>query len=295
LSVSSDHPSAFMPAESAKKEPPIELVAQAVAPSAEPLRDVRGWQGLADEDLRQVLASREAQARILAVVKRRVGKGAPDHLVDDIVQNANVTAITATSRPRTRATALGWLATLAARTVADHFRREAVHRKWLEPDAELDELAGEPEQAPEDNWLLGRWLAQVVVESARDQETYELLVYKANTGKTLEEVAADHAMTTGALKSRIFALKNKYQPRWQRRQRMMFLLLLLGALGLVLLIVWLLRPPPHQDIQPAHDFVIPAEKPTVVPTDDPFNRALPHEEPAKPPVPNKPVQDKPPM
>ena len=227
------------------------------------------------------------------MVRARVRRDTPEADIEDLIQKANLEAIASKSHPRTLATARGWLGVLTARTVVRHYR-ESKGKSWLELDGEIDER-GESGTVPDREWLISAWLSKAVAGNEREQETFELVVYKANTGKSYQEVANDHAMTEGALKSRVFALATKYEPRWRRRQSMIILLLLFGAAGLVLLVVWLLRPPPHENIQPAHDFVIPAAKPTVVPTDDPFNRALPHEEPAKPPVPNKPTQDKPPM
>jgi hypothetical protein len=49
-------------------------------------------------------------------------------------------------------------------------------------------------------------------------------------------------MTEGALKSRIHALKTKYQPQWRRRQRMLMLLILFGVAVAVAVIAWLLWP-----------------------------------------------------
>ncbi len=49
-------------------------------------------------------------------------------------------------------------------------------------------------------------------------------------------------MTEGTLKSRIHALKMKYQPQWRRRQRMFVLLILFGVAAAVTALVWLLWP-----------------------------------------------------
>lgn len=50
-------------------------------------------------------------------------------------------------------------------------------------------------------------------------------------------------MTEGALKSRINALKTKYEPRWKRRQRMILLLILFGVAAVMAIILWLLSRP----------------------------------------------------
>ena len=276
FAVSSQHPSAFMPAERAKKEPDPSSVARADAASAEPLSDVRAWQSVPDEQLREYLRSQETQTRIATIARARVRKGTPDHVIDDIVQDANVSALTATSLPRTRATAPGWLATVTARAVADYFRRQAVHQRWLDRDAEVEEIPGDVEEPSDDDWLLGPWLAKVVSESERDQATYELIRYRANTGKTIEQVAEDHAMTPGALKSRTFALKTKYEPRWKRRQRMFLLLLLLGALAVAALVAWLFWPPADEYLQPVRNLVVPAGPNIAAPREEP-NPAPPRE------------------
>ncbi len=266
-----------MPAERAKKDPDPSLVPQALVADAEPLSDVRAWQSVPDEQFREYLQRPATQARIASIVKARVNDGTPDHVLDDIVQDANVSAITSTARPRTPATAPGWLATVAVRAVADYFRHQAVHAKWLNRDAEIEELAGEVEEPPDDGWLLGPWLAKVVSQSERDQATYELIRYRANTGKTIEQVAEDHAMTPGALKSRTFALKTKYEPRWKRRERMIVLLLLLGALAVAALVAWLLRPSPHVYLQPLRELVVPAGPNISAPREEPVNQTPPHE------------------
>jgi hypothetical protein len=132
-----------------------------------------------------------------------------------------------------------------ARAVANYFRREALHAKWLNPEAEVEELPIKPEESrntAEPEWLLTGWLRPRVAGSEREQETYELLAYKAKTDKTYAQVAADHAMTEGALKSRVHSLRTKYEPQWKRRERMILLLILLGIAAL-LAIAWLLWPP----------------------------------------------------
>jgi hypothetical protein len=111
-----------------------------------------------------------------------------------------------------------------------------------DPDDQVDQ-ATEP---PADGWLISKWLAPLLDESPRDQETYELLVYKARTGKTYAEVAEDHGITVAAMKSRTHELKTRFEPRWRRRRDRMLLLVLAGVATAVLLVAvllaWLTAP-----------------------------------------------------
>jgi hypothetical protein len=60
--------------------------------------------------------------------------------------------------------------------------------------------------------------------------------------KTHAQVATDHGMTEGAFKSRIRALKTKYEPQWRRRQRTFILFLLAGVAAAIAAFAWLLWP-----------------------------------------------------
>jgi DNA-directed RNA polymerase specialized sigma24 family protein len=232
------------------KDPEPSLEADALPLADAPLSDVRLPTGLTAAELRAFLGLPATQARIRAVVVARVKGKAPGALIEDLVQQANVDALTASSRPRSMATAMGWLGTLTARAVVNHFRRDAVHARYLEPEVDLDELPSGPDEpissAPE--WLLTDWLRPRVAGNPREQETYELLVYKAKTGKTHAQVATDHGMTEGALKSRIRALKMKYEPQWRRRQRTFILLILAGVAAAIAVIAWLLWPSHHDPL-----------------------------------------------
>jgi hypothetical protein len=69
-----------------------------------------------------------------------------------------------------------------------------------------------------------------VRKSPRDKETLELLLEKASSGKTYDQIAAEHGMSLTALAARVFQFKKKYLPRYQRdRNRAIVLLLLLAA------------------------------------------------------------------
>jgi hypothetical protein len=94
------------------------------------------------------------------------------------------------------------------------------------------------------HWLVSEWLGSILVEKPRHRETYELLLYKARTGKTHEQVATDHGMTVDVLKSRVRALKTAYQPEWRRRQSLAAFLFLSG-LAVLAVLGWFLRRPAH--------------------------------------------------
>jgi DNA-directed RNA polymerase specialized sigma24 family protein len=243
-------------AENAKKDPGPSLEADAKPVVAAPPSDVHLKTRLSGAELHAFLKRPDTQARIRAVVGARLDPGAPASLRDDLVQQANIDALEAKSPPRSLETATGWIGTVTARAIVNHFRRQSVHAKYLQRDVDVEELPHEPDEPPESlapKWLLTEWLRPRVAGNPRDQETYELLVYKADTGKTHTEVAADHAMTEGALKSRIHALKTKYEPQWRRRQRMFLLLILFGIAAVVAAIVWLLLPrsdEPHGSLPP---------------------------------------------
>ena len=201
-------------------------------------------------DLHAFLGRAETQARLRAVVVRRL-RGAPAPLVDEVVQAANLAALKAKSPPRAAETASGWLATVAVRAVIDRIRKNASERRWLDPAPDVDELSDETaaatEEAASNPWLVSTWLARVVGSSERDQETPELLCYKARGGKTYEEVAADHGTTVASLKSRFHEFKKRYARQWRRRQ-MMFVFVFGGGVAVVAIVVYvvaqLLRPVP---------------------------------------------------
>jgi DNA-directed RNA polymerase specialized sigma24 family protein len=267
-----DHP----PASSRSLSDPAEAV-DAKDADAGPASDVRLTAALSAKDLRAFLGRKDTQSRIREVVVARVGKKAPRELVDDLVQQANIEMLASRSLPRSLATATGWASTIAARAIVHHLRRDAARAKWLVPEVEVEELASEPEEARgpvAPDWMLTAWLAPLVAHDPRHQETYELLLYKAATGKTHAQVAADHGMTDGALKSRVRALKAKYEPQWRRRQRM-FLLLLLFCVGVAAVLGWLVFRPAVPDIGPDDE---PMPRPTATATVSapaPFDQALP--------------------
>jgi DNA-directed RNA polymerase specialized sigma24 family protein len=264
----------------------VATVAHEVAPLSP---SNRASAGVSREALRAFAAQPEVQERIRTIVAARVGARGSKAVVDDIVQEANLAILESPSTPRSLITAPGWVATVTARTVATHFRRSAAGLRWLDSEADVDAQPAEIAEAGEEGWLIAEWLAPILRHHPRDQETYELLVYKAATEKSHDEVAADHAMTTTALKSRIHEFKTKYQPRWRRRQAML-LAILFGAVALVALAAWLvvraLRPEPA----PHPEMNAPVAPP---PLDSAFDAPFEPAQPTRPPTPDqKPSPDR---
>jgi DNA-directed RNA polymerase specialized sigma24 family protein len=232
-------------------------------------------EGLSPDALRAFLATADVLDHVRAVVVRRLG-GAPAAIVDDLVQDAHVAAMSARVPPRTIATARGWVATVTARVVVNHFRDHAADRQWLDREADVEvqaDAAAEPFAEP---WLVATWLAQAVAGDARDEETFEMLVYKAQTGHTHEDVARAHGISPGALKARIHDFKTKYEPRW-RRHRDRTVVLWLAAFAIAAASVgiawWLARPspPPSAPHTPTPTFM-PQTHATATP-EEPFTPA----------------------
>ena len=204
-----------------------------------------------DGQLRAFLGHPGTQKRIRAIVAARVRGAAADNLGDDIVQTANLEALTSKSRPRSMDTAPGWLATITVRAIAHHLRGETARARFIDPESDVDgELtATQDDPEPDAGWLVSTWLAQAVAADPRDQETFELLLYKATTGKTNAEVAVDHGMTAPAFANRVLRFKRKYGPRYQRRRRALGLAILTGAITLALL-AWLFWHPKPEQARP---------------------------------------------
>ena len=240
---------------------------------------------------RKLLNDSETQKFIRRVVRKRF-RDAPEEVVDDIAQQANL-AMVADTCPRAMTTARGWIAMVARRAVAAHFRRGKSEKEWLaddvDPGAEHDPddadrwIEGTDPTAPvlpqilAEGWLISSWLAGAVANDESDAETFEMLLHKARTGETYEQIAASMNMSGDALRKRVSAFKAKYEPRRRQRDRMMMLLFLLGAATVAIAIWYALRPARVEirpdDVRPVH-----SSAPTkAAPTDTPFEPALPTE------------------
>ncbi len=238
---------------------PSSLRAVPDLPSALPAND-DARSSISPKELRAFLCRHDVQRRIRGVVRTRLGKDAPKEVAEEIVQNANLAMLEANSRPRSMATALGWVSIAAARAVIHHFRRGAGDATWLDREADVDDQPGEQGEVPGHGWSISQWLAEAVQQNSPDEETFELLVYKAQTERSYEQVAADHGITSAALRSRVHEFKKKYEPRWRRRQGMYVLILLLGAalVAIAVTLAWLLLRPTPAEIGPDPARIVPS-------------------------------------
>jgi DNA-directed RNA polymerase specialized sigma24 family protein len=251
--------------------------------------------GISAKELRGLLGRPETQSHVRAVVAARLGKGAPPSLVDDIAQDANVLMLGSRLGPRSMGSARGWVATIARRAVANHFRTGAADRKWLAPEeVDFDELPGEREAQSPDDLLLGDWLARAVAADAKDAETLEMLLYKARLEATYDEVATAHGLTSNALRCRVNAFKTKYEAEWRRHRSMLMLFVVLSAVAVALAAwVWLRSARGAGPVEPAPDVPAAPTMPTAHPSatasapDTPF-------EPAAPPTATAPARTEPP-
>lgn len=283
------------PRESGPRLDPREETPQAVAavyvdpPESSRSDDERGpTSHVAPTALRAYLALPETQKEIYGLVKRLLGKETPKDQRDDVVQQAYVAALTAKSPPRSTRTMKGWLAMVTRRAVFHSFRSGTADRKWLNRAADVEEEAGEPLEPPEDRWLVSNWLTAHLTDE-RDQETYEMIVEKARTGATDQQIADAHGITYAAWTHRLSAFKHKYAPRWQRRQ-MMILLLLGGIAVLVAALVWLVvhgmarrrEEQPAVPVAPIAPSASVMPVPPPMPTPAPFEPAVPTHSEDKP-------------
>jgi DNA-directed RNA polymerase specialized sigma24 family protein len=269
--------------EEAPKDAGAPLVASAVDAVGEPRVLVVSptREGISPHVLRALVGQPAMQKRIRDVVARRLVPGVPPDLVDELVQRTSLAVLeTTTWTPRSIETARAWIAGVAVRTVALYFRRESAHRRWINAEVDVVDVEDQAVPAadtPDGGWLVSDWLARAVANDARDQETLALLLYKARTEKSHEQVAEDHGITVPALKNRIHELKRKYAPRWQRRQRMI-LWLWLGGGALVVasgcVAWWLLHPErPVEPTPPPSPVLTPVEVPRPAPVDTRFRPA----------------------
>jgi DNA-directed RNA polymerase specialized sigma24 family protein len=233
---------------------------------------------IAPAELRAYLSLPATQKRISEIVGSFVGRNTPQFVKEEIGQEANIAALDAKSLPRSTETMPGWLGTVTRRAVYHYFRRAKADLTWLNRDVDPDETAGAAPEVPADGWLVSGWLAPAVAHHERDQETYEMIRYKARTGRTDEEVAADHGITYAAWTHRLGRFKSKYLPRWRRRQ-LAVVLLLVGGAALIIVIAWLLWKAGQPSIRPDTAEPIVRPRPSasapVVPSVRHFDQALP--------------------
>jgi hypothetical protein len=217
------------------------------------------------EVLTAFLGKKATQARILQVVRARVRNGTQPSEVDDLVQKANLRAMTAKALPSGADRMRPWVSQVAAYTVIDHYREAAKETKAdLRPisleDVPLDEAVMEEpldegrldakdatfegKTEPLDSATLVSWLGGVVT-SAADLMTLEMIRCKAITGMTNAALAAEFGMTESAYDSRLLRFRSQWVPTWkkekERRWRIGLLILtivLLVAVAALARYVW---------------------------------------------------------
>jgi DNA-directed RNA polymerase specialized sigma24 family protein len=243
------------------------------------------------ETLEAYLGSDEGQDVILRVVLSRLTRFAPEFLVNDLVSEGNFACVTAKTRPRAESTMRSWVAGTTLNAARAHFRANKRYAKHFDGSKELEELevaAPESMDTEPEGWLLEPWLDERA-KSPRDRETLELLRYKAQTGKTDEQVCADKNLTIGQLRSRVHYFKKKHaaalareKARRAERNRVIVLWLKWGAAGVVVagivgFVLWALWPRPL-DIGPDPSRSAPsAPSASAAPAPPPLDQALPPE------------------
>jgi DNA-directed RNA polymerase specialized sigma24 family protein len=225
--------------------------------------DEAGAEPLPREILRDFLSRPLTLQWLTAFVRRRVSS----QRVEDVRQDVLVRALEATSLPSVERALPSWMRTIAERTIAgDHTKRvrRKEHEKQIDElrdlerlarahgvaadvAGEMDDEAAELTYDPRDtmHWdthrfLIRPWIEAQVRDNARDKETLDLLLEKASSGKTYDEIAAAHGMSLTALAARVFQFKKKYLPRYQRDRNRAIVLLLLFAAVMLALLVWAL-------------------------------------------------------
>jgi len=195
---------------------------------------------VSEEQLYAYLARPATQDRVARLVSAFVARGTPENVKDDIIQEANVVAMRAQSRPRSTRSMPAWLRTVVRRATCQYFRSGAADHKWLNRDEDVEEVGAAPVGPPDCKWLIADWLESAVANDERDQETFELVGDKARTGKTDEQVANEQGMTYSAWVSRLSRFRQKYEPRWRKRQQLFILLTAGGAVALAvgLYLLW---------------------------------------------------------
>jgi DNA-directed RNA polymerase specialized sigma24 family protein len=255
--------------------------------------------GISPEELRALLANPRTQESIRSVVASRLAGGADSPLMDDLVQEANLLMLASPLGPRSMATASGWVSTIAWRAVADYFRRAGSEDRWMARDDEAD-LAALPgnDEPYQEKVLLSDWLARAVAGNAKDAETLEILLRKARLNATYDQVAAEHGLTSNALRCRVNAFKTKYEAEWRKHRAMLVLLLLLSAIAVAVAAwVWIRSTRNSEQVDPVPSVPTAPLAPTAHPSatasaqDTPFEPAAPPT--AAPPSPIAPPQQAP--
>ncbi len=245
----------------------------------------------------EFLGKKATQDRIREVVLARVKRGTSPAEVDEIVQETNGRALITTALPRSVEGMRPWISTVAANAAADHSKAEKKREKRMDRSVDVDELppdeavtlAGEedasveltPAEAGETfrGGRLVRWL-DAKVRTKADRLTFEMILRKAATKASNEEVAAEFGMTEAAYDNRLLRFKAKWVPAWTREKarRRRIALLVLGILLLLVAaaLAWVVRPRPRV-VEPPR-----VEPPSVVPVPSATSSGPPRCHPAQP-------------
>ncbi len=171
-----------------------------------------------------------------------------------------------------------WLRRLTRRTISDHFKGEAVHRKNLDREKDAEQERDRDDHGPDiaaRELRILQWLGSVITDE-RDQKTLQLMFEREASGTDLADLARREKTTENALSARFYKLRVKYAPHLAimddepKRRAVLALLLLFLVGGAVALVVWWRWPPPPEP-PPAPPHV----KTLAAPPRPTFDQALP--------------------
>jgi DNA-directed RNA polymerase specialized sigma24 family protein len=224
----------------------------------------------AAEAMRAAVSAYVSRPDTLAAIRKKIAAKVPRHDVDDVVQTAVETALSARCPPLSQDRIPGWVHTVVRRAIARYHRRKQA-RDEKEGLTDLIDEHVDPsteEGFKIDGWMVP-WLEKQVAGDDRDEELFDMLLEKAHSDMTYEELAARHGMTIAALNSRVFRFRKKYGQRYERAKRNTILLLLGAVLAIALAIaLWILRARLFKVEPPRPRGAVPSV-PAFVPESDP--------------------------
>ncbi|MGD0527459.1 MAG: hypothetical protein ABSE49_20120, partial [Polyangiaceae bacterium] len=154
---------------------------------------------------------------IRRIVIRRVFPDAPEQLVEQIWSDAYYECLTAKTPPAIDEKTPAWVAGVTVISVANHFRRNKKDLRWLNREVDVQtvaasEIGPQPIDARiDEGWLLEGWLRKRVAKVPTDAKTLDIIVHKARTKQTDEQVVAHFGLSSvSALSSRIHYFKKKH-------------------------------------------------------------------------------------
>jgi DNA-directed RNA polymerase specialized sigma24 family protein len=251
------------------------------------------------------LAKKATYTRVLQVAKARADRGEQRVVVEDIAHDALTRGLTTEALPKTVEGMWGWIAQVSVNQVTDHYREEAKHLRWLNREADVDELPGGPpmddeaEVPADDPTAPPRPVRKVNEEalrsylrknakSAADQLTLEMLETRAARKLTNERLAAEFGMSEGAYDKRLQRFNAKWVPRWRRsedrKERTVTVVVIVAiVISVVAAIVMALRGATAERIGPAVEPTLaPAPSASAAPVEAPFNQSVPTQPSATP-------------